>query len=164
MSFSLSLLVSILFHYLWPLFCRQHCLCSRGSLETLAWQRLEKPSDVMFRDALQGLRGEISLAVPLTPGNWAIEMVLPPLTEQHNSFPSISRQRSVIQTPKIPAEVEQQGDSFIFQASLSVFSPLWWQIPPGFGCHLSPPCCLKYLKSISDREEAWWWFSLLANW
>lgn len=64
-----------------------------------------------------GLRGEISLAIPLTPGNWAIEMVLPPLTEQHDSFPSISWQRSAVQTPKIPAEVEQQGDCFFFYLS-----------------------------------------------
>lgn len=119
MCFPPSLLVSILFHYLCPLLCRQYCLCGRGSLETL-WPQRNLKNHLMFcSEVLSGLRGEISLAVPLTTRHWTIEMALPLLTEYRLflHFPT----KICHSNPKIPAAGEQQGDSFFFLICLSSF-------------------------------------------
>lgn len=102
-----------------PLFCRQNCRCSRGGLETVAWQRLEKLSDALCLRCSSGLRGEISPAIPLTSGGWTIEIVLPSLTEQHIGF--LTKIRSVVKTPR---RRQQQNNTEILFFDMSLLSYL----------------------------------------
>lgn len=71
-----------------------------------------------------GLRGEISLAVPLTTRDWTIEMVLPPLTERRISCSSISRQKSVAQTPRYQQQESNRKIVFWFVYPLLSFRHL----------------------------------------
>lgn len=149
------------FHYLCPLFCRLQCLCGRSSLESL-WPAIDlkktnkqKTLRCLVLSYSSELRGEISLAVPLTAEDWTTEMVLPPLTERRIGSPSISWQRSVIQTPRYLQQGSNREIVFWFLSShlsfrhCSVFYLLWWQISLGFGCHLYPlPVAWSVLRAV----------------
>lgn len=103
MCFPLSL-SSSLFCFITSALCSADCSVSVAELVWshcgLALAETLKTLRCSVLRCSSGLRGEISPAAPLTAGDWTIEMVLPPLTEQHIGSPSISRRRSVIQTPR----------------------------------------------------------------
>ena len=93
-------------------------------------------------------------------------MVLPPLTEPHIGSFSISRQRSVIQTPRYLLQDSNREIVFffislpflIFQASLSLslslcFASLVKYFSRVWASFVSPSCCLKYPERGSDREN-----------
>lgn len=105
-----------------------------------------------------GLRGEISLAVPLTTRDWTIEIVLGLLTELHFTT------RICGSSPEVSAAGEEVGDCFLIGISLflihqasSVFcSRRWWHISPGLRCHLYPHWLFKKnLKSNTNKVNDW---------
>lgn len=118
-------LVSTLFHYGCPLYCTLQSRCGGASVETL-WPGRDfnppnpHPAPTLFRCSVQrcssGLRGKFFLAVPLTTGNQPIEIVLPPLTEQHvHSLHFLTK--ICHSNPKMPATVKGDyhflGDFFL---------------------------------------------------
>lgn len=128
------LLVSILFHYPCPLFCRQHCLCGRGSLETM-WpgRDLKKPlmlcSEVLFRAKRRNLSG--------CPINyWRLDY-WNGITSPDWAAPSISQQRHVVQTPGeivfwLVSPLSSFRDLSVFSLLLVTdFSRVWvWFVSP----------------------------------
>lgn len=119
-------LVSTLFHYGCPLHCTLRSRCGGASVETL-WPGRDlnppspPPAPTLFRCSVQrcssGLRGKFFLAVPLTTGNQPIEIVLPPLTEQHvHSLHFLTK--ICHSNPEMPATVK--GDYHFFGGFLSL--------------------------------------------
>lgn len=150
--------LSILFHYLCPLFCRQHCLCGKGSSETL-WpgRDLKTPlmfcSEVLFRAKRRNISGcpinYYRLWNGITSPDWAAHW-------HCLHFPT----KICLSNPKIPAAGEQQGDCFFDLSLLSYlsgislfFSSLVTNFSRVWESFVSPSCCLKHPENSSDREN-----------
>lgn len=133
--------VSILFHYLRPLFCTLPCLCGRAGFETL-WPGtdLKTPqmfrSDVFFRAKWRNLSG-----CPIS--YWTLDWNNITSTHRADAHRSSLHFQTIIchSNPRTPATVKQQEGCFvdfspllIFLSSLTLFSCL---------CLGIISCCLR---------------------